>query len=519
MSQESRFDWGTTWPSGQEFSELARERRVVPVVRRVLADDLTPVGIYRRLAPRQPGSFILESAETDGTWHRWSFVGVRAQATLVAEGDDAHWLGTPPVSVPQSGTPLEILEGTLTALHTDPLPGLPPLTGGLVGSIGWDACWYFYPGLPKRAPEELHLPDLALMLVADMVAIDHHDGSAWLIANAINTNDTPTGVERAYQDALSRLDALEAGLTRPAPAVVSAHSSANLTPRLRTPQRDFETSVVEVKKRIDAGVVEQVVLSNRLDLESSAEPLDAYRALRTINPSPYMYMLHLPGGPAGEFHVVGSSPETLIKVSAGTVTTFPIAGSRPRGSSPARDQALEQEMLADEKEVAEHDMLVDLAKDDLARVCDPATVTVEDYMRVQRFSHVMHITSTVTGELASGRTALDALGVAFPAGTLSGSPREEAIAIIDELEPARRGVYGGTIGYFDFAGGMDMAIAIRTAVISDGVASVQAGAGVVSGSDPHREYLETRSKAQAAVRAVEVSNGLRPVTVRGDGDG
>lgn len=517
MTTTDRFDWGATWPEAEEFADLARERRVIPVVRRILADDLTPVGVYRRLAHSRSGSFILESAEADGAWHRWSFVGVSAQATLIADGDNAHWLGNPPVSVPRSGKPLDILRGTLDALHTDPLPGLPPLTGGLVGALGWDACWYFYPELTKVAPEELDLPDLALMLVADMVAIDHQDGSAWLIANAINTDDAATGVERAYADAVRRLDDLAARLTTTAATVVSAHTPVSVHPRHRTPPAQYEDGVRTIQSEIAAGEVEQVVLSGRLDLDCDAEPLDVYRALRTINPSPYMYHLHLPGGPAGEFHVVGSSPETLIKVSGGKVMTFPIAGSRPRGATPAEDRALEQEMLQDEKEVSEHVMLVDLAKDDLSHVCDPESIAVEDYMHVQRFSHVMHITSTVTGELNADATALDALRVAFPAGTLSGSPRRRAIEIIDELEPARRGIYGGTVGYFDFAGEMDMAIAIRTAVISGGVASVQAGAGIVAGSDAHTEYLETRSKAQAAVRAVEIAAGLRPLAEDRDG--
>lgn len=512
MNPTPRFDWGQTWPTVEEFEELATTRRVIPVVRRILADDLTPVGIYRRLAPKEPGSFILESAETTGQWHRWSFVGIKASATLIADGDEATWVGEPPVSVPREGSALEILTGTLEALHTEPLPGLPPLTGGLVGSVGWDACWYFHPDLAKVAPDDLGLPDMTLMLVADMVAIDHHDGSAWLIANAINTNDTPTGARDAHARAVERLDALAQGLAATHPAVVSSHTPAEVSAKFTTSQEDFEESVTRVKALIDSGEAEQIVLSNRVDLATDAHPLDVYRALRTINPSPYMYMLHLPGGPAGQFHVVGSSPETLIKVVDNTVTTFPIAGSRPRGATPAEDHRLEQEMLADDKEVSEHLMLVDLAKDDLARVCDPATITVEDGMRVQRFSHIMHITSTVTGELGADRTALDALEVAFPAGTLSGSPRRRAIEAIDRLEPARRGVYGGTVGYFDFAGNMDMAITIRTAVMSQGTAHVQAGAGLVAGSDPHTEYLETRSKAQAVVRAVEVAAGLEAIT-------
>lgn len=511
MNSHDRFTWGETWPSLEEFTQLARTRRVIPVVRRVLADDLTPVGVYRRVANNKPGTFILESAQTSGGWHRWSFVGVRAQATLLAHGDQAHWLGDAPVSVPHQGAPLDMLKGTLEALHTEQLEGLPPLTGGLVGSLGWDGCWYFDPDLPRQAPDELGLPDMAFMLVSDMVAIDHHDGSAWLIANAINTNDTPTGVERAYSDARARLDGLAKGVTTSSPAVVSKLTHTRANPRLRMSQEEFESAVAHVVERIRNGEASQVVLSNRLDVEVEASALEVYRALRTINPSPYMYMVHLPGGPGGEFHVVGSSPETLIKVDNDAVTTFPIAGSRPRGRTPAEDLRLEKELLADEKEVAEHRMLVDLAQQDLGQVCDPATISVVDPMRIQRFSHIMHITSTVTGTLSDNRSALDALAVAFPAGTLSGSPRREAITMIDELEPARRGIFGGAVGYLDFAGNMDMAIAIRTAVISQGVASIQAGAGLVAESDPRTEYEETRSKAEAAVRAVEVANGLRPV--------
>lgn len=511
MNQVPDLDWGEVWPDERQFVQLAENRRVIPVVQKVLADDLTPVGVYRRLAEEGSGTFILESAETSGAWHRWSFVGVRASAALVANGDEVEWQGNPPVSVPRIGNPLDILRGTLDALHTAPLPGLPPLTGGLVGSVGWDACWYFYPDLHKVAPEELHLPDMALMLVADMVAIDHHDGSAWLIANAINSNDTSAGAERAYADAVKRLASMATSLTGHHDSVVSTHSSAPVNSSLRTSPEEFEQAVEIITTAIGRGEVKQVVLSNRLDVETGADPLDIYRALRTINPSPYMYMLQLPGGQGGDYHVVGSSPETLIKVSAGKVTTFPIAGSRPRGNTPQEDRRLEEEMLADEKEVSEHVMLVELAKEDLSGVCTPGTIAVHDSMQVQRFSHIMHITSTVSGELDPSCTALDALGVAFPAGTLSGSPREEAITMIDELEPARRGVYGGTVGYFDFAGDMDMAIAIRTAVISKGIAHVQAGAGIVQASDPHTEYLETRSKAQAAVRAVEVAGGLAPL--------
>ena len=271
----------------------------------------------------------------------------------------------------------------------------------------------------------------------------------------------------------------------------------------RTAREDFTSGVVAAKQAIRDGEVFQVVLSQRLDLDSPADPLDVYRVLRTINPSPYMYFLHLPDAEGGDFHVVGSSPETLVKVTGRQAQSYPIAGSRPRGATPAADAAAAAEMLADPKERAEHLMLVDLARNDLGRVCEPGTVAVVEFMAVKRFSHIMHMSSTVTGTVRREASAVDVLTATFPAGTLSGAPKTRAIELIDELEPARRGVYGGTVGYFDLDGDLDMAIAIRTAVITGGRASVQAGGGLVADSDPEAEYWESRNKAAAAVRAVQ----------------
>ncbi|MPV49918.1 anthranilate synthase component I [Pseudactinotalea sp. HY160] len=509
----STLEWGHTWPSREEFVTFAGDRRVIPVVRRLLADDVTPVGLYRRLSAGRPGTFILESAETDGAWNRWSFVGVSTRATLTARDGQAAWSGEPPVSVPQSGPILDVLRGTLAALHTERFEGLPPLTGGLVGAMGWDLTREWEPTLPREAPDEQGLPDLALLLVADMVAVDHHDGSIWLIANAINTNDTSGGVEEAYDDAVRRLDSLAARVGRPAEASVAVLDPAAHEPqvRYRSTQAEFEESVRSAKRAITEGEVFQVVFSQRLDLDCEADPLDVYRALRTINPSPYMYLVHLAEPDGREFHVVGSSPETLVKVDSGRVTSFPIAGSRPRGATPAEDQELGVELLADPKERSEHLMLVDLARNDLGKVCRPGSVAVEEFMAIRRFSHIMHITSTVSGRLRADATALDAFTAAFPAGTLSGAPKPRAIELIDSHEPARRGLYGGTVGYFDFAGEMDMAIAIRTAVIAGGVATVQAGAGLVADSDPHTEYVETRNKAAAVVHAIATAARIRPV--------
>jgi len=279
--------------------------------------------------------------------------------------------------------------------------------------------------------------------------------------------------------------------------------------RFRTARDEFEQQVRFGKEAIRDGEVFQVVISQRLDLDCEASPLDVYRVLRTINPSPYMYYVQLQDPDGRDFAVVGSSPETLVKVSDGHVTTFPIAGSRPRGATPEEDRALADEVLADPKERSEHIMLVDLSRNDLAKVCEPSSVEVVDFMTINRFSHIMHITSTVVGRLRAGATALQTLKATFPAGTLSGAPKPRAIALIDEVEPARRGIYGGTVGYFDFAGDMDMAIAIRTALIRDGRASVQAGGGIVADSVPALEYEESRNKAAAAVRAVQIASRLR----------
>ena len=520
--------WGQTWPAREDFLHMAAHRRVVPVVRRLLADDVTPVGLYRQLAAGREGTFILESAGADGVWSRWSFVGVRPRAVLTSRAGRAQWHGNVPVGIPATGPVLEVLEAALEHLHTPAIAGLPPLTGGLVGSMGWDVIHQWEPTLPTRAPEEIDLPEVCLVLVGDLAAIDHSDGSVWLIANAINFDDTPERAEQAHSDALARLDAMQRAMLAPKAAapLVTREDAPEPQPVFRTPKAEFLEGVLRAKEAIVDGEVFQVVLSQRLDLDCPADPLDVYRVLRTINPSPYMYYLHLPDAEAaepGDFHVVGSSPETLVKVTGREVQAFPIAGSRPRGSSPAQDKELSDELQADPKERAEHIMLVDLVRHDLGRVCEAGTVTVVNLMEVLRYSHIMHMASTVSGRLRPGASALEALTATFPAGTLSGAPKARAIALIDELEPARRGIYGGAVGYFDFAGDMDMAIAIRTAVIAGGRATVQAGGGLVADSVPELEYAESRNKAAAAVRAVQQAAAVRTLRPEprtgGTGDG
>ncbi|MEU3026339.1 anthranilate synthase component I [Streptomyces incarnatus] len=492
----------------ETFRKLAADRRVIPVTRKLLADGDTPVALYRKLAGERPGTFLLESAENGRSWSRYSFVGVRSSATLTARDGAAHWLGTPPAGVPVDGDPLKALRATLQALHTPHTEGLPPFTGGMVGYLGYD----IVRRLEKIGPgerDDLKLPELTMLLTSDLAVMDHWEGSVLLIANAINHNDLDTGVDEAYHDAVARLDAMEADLTRAVaqpPAVLPPSELPEYTALWGGP--DFRRAVEDVKERIRAGEAFQVVPSQRFETPCTASALDVYRVLRATNPSPYMYLFRFPHEDGGAFDVVGSSPEALVKVEDGRAMVHPIAGTRHRGATPREDQALAEELLADPKERAEHLMLVDLGRNDLGRVCEPGSVEVVDFMSVERYSHVMHIVSTVTGRVAGGRTAFDVLTACFPAGTLSGAPKPRAMQIIDELEPSRRGLYGGCVGYLDFAGDSDTAIAIRTALLRDGTAYVQAGAGIVADSDPVAEDRECRNKAAAVLRAVHTANRL-----------
>ncbi|MGQ0841381.1 anthranilate synthase component I [Actinokineospora sp.] len=495
---------GEVSPTRAEFHVLAAGRRVIPVVRRVLADAETPVGVYRKLAADRPGTFLFESAENGRSWSRWSFVGVRSAAALTATGGEAHWTGTPPVGLPEGGDPLDALNETVRALHTDPLPGLPPLTGGMVGYIGYDAVRRLE-RLPELAEDDLKLPELVMLLATDLAALDHHEGTVTLIANAVNWDDAPAGVDAAYDDAVARLDAMTVGLQTPAPPTATVFDRPAPDYLRRREPADYQDAVRTAKEAIRAGEAFQIVVSQRFEMRTEADPLDVYRVLRTSNPSPYMYLLRLDG-----FSIVGSSPEALVTVRDGRATTHPIAGTRWRGVDPEEDEILEKDLLADEKERAEHVMLVDLGRNDLGRVCKPGTVSVVDFFRVERYSHVMHIVSTVTGELAEGKTAFDAVAACFPAGTLSGAPKPRAMELIEELEPTRRGLYGGVVGYLDFAGDCDTAIAIRTALIRDGVAYVQAGAGIVADSNPAAEDTECVNKAGAVLAAIATAETMRP---------
>ncbi|MGW2920558.1 anthranilate synthase component I [Streptomyces angustmyceticus] len=506
---------GTATPDLDTFRTLAKDRRVIPVTRRLLADGDTPVGLYRKLAAERPGTFLLESAENGRTWSRYSFIGVRSAATLTTRDGQAHWLGTPPVGMPTGGDPLAALRATVEALHTprDLIEGagLPPFTGGMVGYLGYDIVRRLEK-VGEQTEDDLRLPELTMLLTSDLAVLDHWNGTVLLIANAINHNDLDTGIDEAYADAVARLDTMAEDLARPAQASAAALPPSEVPPyTAEWGGPAFRDAVEDIKERIRAGEAFQVVPSQRFETPCTASALDVYRVLRATNPSPYMYLFRFEGGADGEgaaFDVVGSSPEALVKVEDGRAMVHPIAGTRPRGATVQEDQALADELLADPKERAEHLMLVDLGRNDLGRVCEPGSVEVVDFMSVERYSHVMHIVSTVTGTVAEGRSAFDVLTACFPAGTLSGAPKPRALQIIEELEPTRRGLYGGCVGYLDFAGDSDTAIAIRTALLRDGTAYVQAGAGIVADSDPLAEDTECRNKAAAVLRAVNTANHL-----------
>lgn len=498
-----------------EFTRLLTGRRVVPVVRELFADGETPVGIYRKLAGGRPGTFLLESAEQGGIWSRYSFVGVSSYGVLTEADDRVEWLDyglDAERALGDAGelAPLRALEAMFERWRTEDVPGAPPLTGGLVGFIGWEAVRQIE-HLPNRPPAESRIPGQAFSFVAELVVIDHRTGTVQLIASVLN--DTAESADALWTSAQARLDRMQQGLAQPAEAwLADIDLSRAADPRHRTERDDFLGAVDRSKLHIHDGDVFQVVISQRFEHEATANPLDVYRVLRSLNPSPYMYFVHLEDVAGEPYWIVGSSPEALVKVQGRRVFTHPIAGSKPRGATPEEDADLEAELLADPKEQAEHLMLVDLARNDLAKVCVAGSVEVTEFMRVERFSHIMHLVSSVEGDLAPGTNAVDVFRATFPAGTLSGAPKPRALEIIDDLEPAQRGLYGGVVGYFGFGGDADLAIAIRTATIADGVAHVQAGAGLVADSDADTEFEESRNKAAAPLRAVAVANAMRRIS-------
>ncbi len=489
----------------EEFRTLAKDFNVIPVSRRYLADNHTPLSLYKTLAGDRAGTFLLESAEHGGVWSRYSFIGISSASTLTEVNGKASWIGTVPNGAPTDIDPLEALRITAKHLRSPNLPHLPPLTGGLVGYASYEIVRRLEK-IPDLSKKDLELPEIAFMLTSDLAVFDHYDGTLTLIANAVNWDGSVERVDEAYADALARLDALEVTLKTPQVAGINLPLTKEVPLYKRDmSSTDYQAKVEILKEEIRSGEAFQVVLSQRFVMESSADPFDIYRALRAANPSPYMYLFRFADG----LSVVGSSPEALVKIQGRDVMLHPIAGTRPRSADPEIDKRHSEELLADPKERAEHLMLVDLGRNDLGRVCAPGTVEVVEFMQVERFSHVMHIVSTVTGQLADDSTPVDALLAVFPAGTLSGAPKPRAMEIIEENEPTRRGIYAGTIGYLDFRGNIDACIAIRTAVIKDGKAYVQAGAGIVADSVPLTEDQECENKAAAVLGAIATANQMR----------
>ena len=511
-----------TTPNLETFRKLAQNRRVIPVFRKLLADGETALGLYRKLADERAGTFLLESAEHGRSWSRYSFVGVASSAMLSERNGEALWSGKVPQGVPATGDPITALRETLDVLFT---PGvnegitdeeLPPLTGGVVGYLGYDIVRRLEK-LPNETEDVLGLPELAMLVATDLAVLDHKDGTVTLIANAINYDNSDERVDEAWSDAKQRLDAMEAALGGTAPSSASSFDrTAKAEFTRETTGAEYQESVKIAQERIRAGDAFQIVLSQRFATDCQASALDVYRVLRATNPSPYMFLFRIPEltGP-GEamgtkvaFDVVGSSPEALVTLRNGEAMLHPIAGTRPRGETPQIDDANAADLMADKKERAEHLMLVDLGRNDLGRVCLPGTVEVTDFMSIEKYSHVMHIVSTVIGKIDPEVSAFDLVAATFPAGTLSGAPKPMAMTIIEELETSKRGVYGGCVGYFDFAGNIDTAIAIRSTVIKNSIAYVQAGAGVVADSVPESEDAECQAKAMAVLNAVAVANSL-----------
>ncbi len=495
----------TPAPGRERFLALGREGyRSVPVVREVLADLETPLSAYLKLAGG-PGSYLLESVQGGEKWGRYSVVGLPARHRLrYQEGrvrlEEALPEGGHRVLQEEAtGDPLGWVDRWLGGRRVAPAEGLPlRFSGGLVGCFGYDLVRTLEPRLAGVAkPDPLGTPDLLLLVSEELVVYDNLRGRLLLVVHA---DPTAPG---AWEGAVARLADLEARLRRPLghPAPLRVERPAGEADwEQGFAREDFLSAVERIKRYIREGDVMQVVLSQRLSVPFRARPLDLYRALRGLNPSPYLYFLDF-----GDFQVAGSSPEILVRVEEGEVTVRPIAGTRPRGASEAEDLALAEELLADPKERAEHLMLIDLGRNDVGRVAQVGSVRVTERMVIERYSHVMHIVSNVTGRLRPGLSALDALRATFPAGTLTGAPKIRAMEIIDELEPVKRGLYGGAVGYLAWNGNLDTAIAIRTGVVKGGRLHVQAGAGVVADSVPEREWEETLNKARAVIRAAELA--------------
>ncbi len=495
-------------PALEEVRRLAASGNLVPVYREILADLETPVSAYLKIAGPSPGvkdgSFLLESVEGGERLARYSFIGSSPYLTLRMQAGQATLCRLGQADERRAFTnPLNVIRDLLNQHKLSPISGLPRFHGGAVGYLSYE-CVRYFERLPAPANDPLGLPEAIFLFTDTLLVFDHLQHKIKVVSHAHCNGD----VDKAYREAIDRIDALVEKLRQPLPPASRHETFATVkTPSVEATsnmsQKRFEKMVEQAKEYIQAGDIIQAVLSQRFSRPTTAAPFDIYRVLRTINPSPYMFFLDL-----GECHLIGASPELLVQVDEGNVMTHPIAGTRRRGRTPAEDLAMEQELVNDEKERAEHIMLVDLGRNDIGRVSLPGTVKALQLMGVERYSHVMHLVSQVAGRLKPELTQFDALQACFPAGTLSGAPKIRAMEIIAELEPDLRGPYGGAVGYFSYSGNLDTAITIRTVVMKDGVAHIQAGAGIVADSVPELEHKECQSKARATLQAIDVAEGL-----------
>ncbi|EED36514.1 anthranilate synthase component I [Luminiphilus syltensis NOR5-1B] len=475
----------------------------IPVARTILADMETPLSAYRKLA-QGPKSFLFESVQGGEKWGRYSIIGLPARKWLTVEGLEVKRFTDGEVVLTETVTdPLEFIEQSHATFRVAPVDGLPVFHGGLVGYFGYDAVRYVEPRLAASWPvDRLGTPDVLLLVAEEVLIFDNLAGTLTIVINADVEDPNP------LQSALGRLDSIEAQLPESGsrlPTIALGNldtTEIEATLKHLTGAAEYQGWVKKIRDYILDGDVMQVVPSQRMEVPYSGEPLTLYRALRNLNPSPYMYYLDM-----GEFQIVGSSPEILVRLQGREVTVRPIAGTRRRGVDDAEDEALAQDLLADPKERAEHLMLIDLGRNDVGKISVSGSVELTENMTIERYSHVMHIVSNVQGVTRDDVSAMDALRAALPAGTLSGAPKVRAMEIIDELETVKRGVYGGAVGYLSWAGDMDTAIAIRTAVVKDGKVIVQAGAGIVADSVPEQEWEETMNKSRAILRAVAMSCG------------
>jgi anthranilate synthase component I len=487
-------------PDRDTFVALAADHDVVPVSCELLADLDTPVSVYTRLRGQGP-TFLLESAEHGERWGRYSFIGTDPFLVLRGRDGQVSWEGTPPAAARDADGPLAALDAAMRSLRAPAFPSL-PLHGGAVGMVGYDAIREVE-DIPDTGRDDLELPDVLMLFPRHVIGMDHLRQTMTVVTNVVIDDDPAAQYDQAVaqtRDVIARLASTGPAVAPVSPPAMAASPGADEVTSNMSPS-EYEAMVEQVKEYVRAGDTFQTVVSQRFDVTTDVDALDVYRVLRVINPSPYLFLFDFQ-----DFQVVGSSPEALVQVHGRHCETWPIAGTRPRGATPQEDRDLERELLADAKERAEHVMLVDLGRNDLGRVCEIGTVQVADMMEVERYSHVMHIVSSVTGTLRDDLGPVDVLRAIFPAGTVSGAPKVRAMQIIDELEPTRRGCYAGAVGYVDFTGNLDTCIAIRTVVMKDGHAYVQAGAGIVADSNPRSEEQETRNKAGAVLAAVKAAD-------------